>query len=41
MELVASSVFSMLDDAFSFFFQVIFTLCVLTSHGSNASWGAS
>jgi hypothetical protein len=38
LELVAGSVFSISDDFFSFFFQVIFALHILTGYRDDASW---
>lgn len=38
VELVTGSVFSVFDEVFSFFFQVISTLQVLAGYWDNASW---
>jgi hypothetical protein len=38
VELVACAVLSILDYAFSFFFQIVLAMNVLAGHGVDASW---
>lgn len=38
VELMSCTVFSVLDYVFSFFFQIIFALNILTSYWNDTSW---
>jgi hypothetical protein len=40
VQLVACTILSIFDYVFSLFFQIIFAVNVLTSHGINASWAS-